>query len=121
VVDEEAAESEISQIYTSQQAYLELIRHESPSPPLIEYAGRCGEVEETTYGSPIKELIIEEEIEEETPEYQAVPVKDLINTFEQGKLNAFCCFLIPLISASAIISGSFRFAKINKMSNQIFY
>lgn len=75
----------MSDIYTSQQAYLELIRR-SPTPPIIEYAGRSGPAETTTYEEPIKELIIEPEVEkEETPEYQAVPVKDLISTFEQGK------------------------------------
>lgn len=76
-------EIELSQIYTSQQNYLELIRHDSP--PLIEYQVRCGEVETNVFEEPIKELIIESESKESTPEYQAVPVKMLINTFEQGK------------------------------------
>lgn len=82
-VDEEA-ENEMSQIYKSQQNYLELIRCDSP--PIIEYQVRCGEVETNVYDEPIKELIIESDSKEATPEYQAVPVKTLINSFEQGKL-----------------------------------
>lgn len=75
----------MSQIYKSQQNYLELIRQDTPTPPLIEYQSRCGEVETNIYEEPIKELIIEPDTKEPTPEYQAVPVKALINTFEQGK------------------------------------
>jgi hypothetical protein len=74
----------MTDIYTSQQAYLELIRR-SPTPPIIEYEGRSGPAETTTYEEPIKELLVEPEVEEEDVEYQAVPVKDLISTFEQGK------------------------------------
>lgn len=85
VVDEEAVETEMSQIYTSQQAYLELIKRDTPSPPVVEYQGRCGPAETTTYEEPIKELIIESDSKETTPDYQSVPVKDLINTFESGK------------------------------------
>lgn len=85
VVDEEAAETEVQEIYISQQNYLELIRQETPSPPIIEYQGRCGEVETNIYDEPVKELIIESESKESTPEYQSVPVKDLINNYEQGK------------------------------------
>lgn len=77
----------MSEIYTSQQAYLELIRR-SPTPPIIEYEGRSGPAETTTYEEPIKELLIEPEVddeEREEKEYQALPVKDLISTFEQGE------------------------------------
>ena len=84
--DEEVTENEMTDIYTSQQNYLELIRNFTPTPPLVEYQGRCGEVETNVYEEPIKELIIESDSKEPTPDYQAVPVKDLINTFEQGKL-----------------------------------
>lgn len=93
-IDEEAVETEVQSIYTSQQNYLELIRQESPSPPIIEYQGRAGEVETNVYDEPIKELIIESESKEPTPEYQSVPVKDLINTFEQGKSLQFL-FRLP--------------------------
>lgn len=94
VVDEEAAETEVQSIYTSQQNYLELIRQDTPSPPVIEYQGHCGEVETNIYDEPVKELlIIESESKESTPEYQSVPVKDLINTFEQGKSLQFLFWL----------------------------
>lgn len=89
-VDEEV-EKEMTEIYTTQKAYLELIRRDTPSPPLIEYQGRCGEVETTTYEEPIKELIIETESKESTPEYESVPVRDLINTYEQGKSLLLIC------------------------------
>lgn len=87
VVDEEAAEKEVIEINMSQQAYLELIRR-SPTPPIIEYEGRSGPAETTTYEEPIQELLIEteDESDENEKEYQALPVKDLISTFEQGKL-----------------------------------
>lgn len=95
-------EIELSQIYTSQQNYLELIRHDSP--PLIEYQVRCGEVETNVFEEPIKELIIESESKESTPEYQAVPVKMLINTFEQGK----SCYRFFLASANIFLVISFE-------------
>jgi hypothetical protein len=77
----------MSQIYESTQAYLELIRDRTPTPPPIEYNVKISEVETNVYEEPVKELIIEdEESRETTPEYQAVPVKSLINTFEQGKI-----------------------------------
>lgn len=85
VVGEEAAESEMSDIYTSQLSYLELIRDRTPTPPLLEYQVRSGQVETKVYDEPIQELIVEPEDKEPTPEYQAVPVKSLINNFEQGK------------------------------------
>lgn len=87
MVDDEAAEREITWIYPSQQNYLELIRNQTPSPPIVEYQGRCGEVETNIYDEPVKELIIDTESKEQTPEYQTVPVKTLINSFEQGKFS----------------------------------
>lgn len=88
-MDEAAYENEMSEIYTSQQNYLELIRRDTPTPPIVEYAGRAGEVETNVYDEPVQELIIEAESRESSPDYQAVPVKDLISTFEQGKSLAF--------------------------------
>lgn len=88
-VDESAYENEMTEIYTSQQNLLELIRRDTPTPPIVEYAGRAGEVETNVYDEPVQELIIKSESRETTPDYQAVPVKDLISTFEQGKLTAF--------------------------------
>lgn len=84
-MNEELAENEMTEIYTSQQNYLELIRHDTPTPPLEVYQLVCGEVETNVYEEPIKELIIESDSKESTPEYQAVPVKALINAYEQGK------------------------------------
>lgn len=88
-MDDDAYENEMSEIYTSQHNYLELIRRDTPTPPVVEYAGRAGEVETNVYDEPVQELIIESESRETTPDYQAVPVKDLISTFEQGKSTAF--------------------------------
>lgn len=85
VVEDEAVENEITSIYTSQQNYLELIRNQTPSPPVIEYQARCGEVETNIYDEPLKELIVASDSKESTPEYQTVPVKTLINSYEQGK------------------------------------
>lgn len=87
VVEDEAVEKEITSIYTSQQNYLELIRNQTPSPPIVEYQARCGQVETNVYDEPVKELIVEPETKESTPEYQTVPVKTLINSFEQGKFS----------------------------------
>lgn len=87
--DEAAYETEMSEIYNSQQSYLELIRRETPTPPIVEYAGRAGQVETNVYEEPVQELIIETESREPSPDYQAVPVKDLISTFERGKSTAF--------------------------------
>lgn len=75
----------MSEIYKGQFNYLELIRNDSPSPPIIEYQVRCGEVETNVYDEPVHELIIDEENHDPTPEYQSLPVKDLIQTYEQGK------------------------------------
>lgn len=85
VLGDEAAEREMSEMYTNQQSYLELIKDRTPTPPLLEYQVRCGQVETNIYEEPIQELIIEPDTKESTPEYQAVPVKSLISTFEQGK------------------------------------
>jgi hypothetical protein len=89
---EELAESEMTDIYSSQQNYLELIRNRTPTPPLIEYQVRCGEVETNVYNELVQELIVEPETKESTPEYQAVPVKSLISNFEQGK--SLHCFFV---------------------------
>ncbi|CRL07265.1 CLUMA_CG020244, isoform B [Clunio marinus] len=59
IIPDETVEQEMSQIYASQQKYLELIRNNTPTPPLIEYQVRCGEVETNVYDEPIKELIME--------------------------------------------------------------
>jgi hypothetical protein len=75
----------MTQIYDSTQSYLELIRDDPPTPPVIEYQAHCGDVEESVYAEPVQELIIEPDVKEPTPEYQTVPVKALISTFEQGK------------------------------------
>lgn len=76
----------MSEIYDSKQLYLELIREcEQPTPPVVEYEVKIGDVVANVYEEPIKELIIESDSRESTPEYQTVPVKSLINTFEQGK------------------------------------
>lgn len=84
-MDEHVVEFEMSEIYSSTQNYLELIKNRTPTPPLIEYQSRCGQVETNVYEEPLKELIVETESKESTPEYETVPVKKLINTFEQGK------------------------------------
>lgn len=75
----------MTQIYDSAQSYLDLIRDKTPTPPPTLYLVDVGEVETAVYEEPIKELIIENESRESTPEYQTVPVKALISTFEQGK------------------------------------
>ncbi len=73
------------QIYDSTLNYLELIKSDSPPPtPAVNYAIKCEYVEQNVYGEPIQEMLPEPE-KEATPEYKAVPIKDLINTFEQGK------------------------------------
>lgn len=73
------------QIYDSTQSYMELIKNRSPTPPIPLYFTKTSEVETNVYDEPVKELLVEEESRESTPEYKAVPVKSLINTFEQGK------------------------------------
>jgi hypothetical protein len=87
----------MSDIYASQLSYLELIKDRTPTPPLLEYQVRSGQAETKVYEEPIQELIIESDTEKEpTPEYQAVPVKSLINNFEQGKsLESFLTFPEP--------------------------
>jgi hypothetical protein len=77
----------MNEIYDSTQNYLELIRQMSPSPPVVEYQARCGQVETKEYEEPVQELIkkVEDDSREPTPDYQSLPVKDLISTFEQGK------------------------------------
>lgn len=75
----------MSQIYECTQSYLDLIRDRTPTPPTPLYFTKISDVETNVYEEPIKELIIEPECRESTPEYQTVPVKALINTFEQGK------------------------------------
>lgn len=82
----------MSEIYDSTLNYLELIKSESPPPePIIAYSIKCEYVEQNVYDEPVQELLPEPE-KEGTPEYKPVPVKDLINTWEQGKL--FCCFSV---------------------------
>ena len=100
-VDFGVVDEEVSEINMSQEAYLELIRR-SPTPPIIEYEGRSGPAETTTYEEPIQELLIEsdDETDENEKEYQALPVKDLISTYEQGKLLqliiAYACLVLNL-------------------------
>ena len=53
-------------------------------PPPIEYQLSCGFVETSVYQEPIKELMAPQS-KESTPEYTPVPIKSLINSFEQGK------------------------------------
>jgi hypothetical protein len=72
------------QIYDSTQSYLELIKDRPPTPPTPLFFTKIGDVETNVYEEPVKELMLEES-REATPEYQTVPVKLLINTFEQGK------------------------------------
>jgi hypothetical protein len=105
-VDEEAVESEMSEIYKSQQNYLELIRRDTPTPPIVEYQSRCGEVETNVYDEPVKELIIESESKETTPDYQAVPVKTLINTFEQVKSLFLFIILLPHLFFGSFVLGT---------------
>ncbi|KAG5673133.1 hypothetical protein PVAND_003205 [Polypedilum vanderplanki] len=83
--DEIALENEMQEIYEAQKSYMELIRDFTPTPPLVEYEVKCGDVETNVYEEPIKELMVECDTRESTPEYQTVPVKALINNFEQGK------------------------------------
>lgn len=80
-----AAENEMLQIYDNTQSYMELIKNRSPTPPIPLYFTKTSEVETNVYDEPLRELLIEQESRESTPEYKAVPVKSLINTFEQGK------------------------------------
>lgn len=75
----------MSQIYECTQSYLDLIKDRTPTPPTPLYFTKTSEVEINVFDEPVKELIIEPESRESTPEYQTVPVKALINTFEQGK------------------------------------
>lgn len=75
----------MSQIYECTQSYLDLFRDRTPTPPTPLYFTKTSEVEVNVFDEPVKELIIEPESRESTPEYQTVPVKALINTFEQGK------------------------------------
>jgi len=63
---------------------LELIRNDTPTPPVVQYSSFSGEVETNVYEEPVKELMIEPDSKESTPEYQSVPVKTLISTYEQG-------------------------------------
>lgn len=64
---------------------MDLIRDRTPTPPTPLYFTKTGEVETNVFEEPVKELMIEPESRESTPEYQSVPVKALISTFEQGK------------------------------------
>ena len=82
---DQAAENEMLQIFDSTQSYMELIKNRSPTPPVALYYTKTSEVETNVYDEPVKELLIEQESRESTPEYKAVPVKSLINTFELGK------------------------------------
>lgn len=83
-------DDEISEINESTLKYLELIKGQTPPPmpPPIEYQLSCGFVETSVYQEPIKELMAPQS-KESTPEYTPVPIKSLINSFEQGK---FCFF-----------------------------
>lgn len=77
----------MSQIYDSTFNYLELIKSESPPPePKVSYSVTCELKEENVYDEPVQELLPEPE-KESTPEYKPVPVKDLINSWEQGKFS----------------------------------
>jgi len=82
---------------------LEYIRECEPTPPVVEYEVKIGEVETNVYEEPIKELIIESDSRESTPEYQTVPVKSLISTFEQGK--SFVSVKIILLSLPQVFGG----------------
>lgn len=66
----------------------------TPTPPLVEYQVRCGQVETKEYEEPIQELItaVDGDSRETTPDYQSLPVKDLITTFEQGESFAYFWF-----------------------------
>jgi hypothetical protein len=75
----------MQEIYESQKSYMELIRDFTPTPPVVEYEVKCGEVETNVYEEPLKELMVEVASRESTPEYQTVPVKSLISNFETGK------------------------------------
>ena len=93
-------DDEISEINASTFKYLELIKGQTPPPP-IEYQLSCGFVETSVYQEPIKELMAPES-KESTPEYTPVPIKSLINSFEQGKL----CFLTTSAYYSSHINSS---------------
>lgn len=91
---DDQAEIEMSQIYECTQSYLDLIKDRPETPPTPLYFTQTSEVEINLYEEPVKELMIEPESRESTPEYQSVPVKALINTFEQGKsgITSSCLF-----------------------------
>lgn len=81
------------QIYDSTFNYLELIKSESPPPaPPVNYSLKCEYVEQNVYDEPIKDMLPEPE-KEATPDYKPVPIKDLINNFEQGKW--FLSLILP--------------------------
>lgn len=81
---EQAAESEMLQIFDSTQSYMELIKDRPETPPTPLYFTKTSEVETNVFEEPVKELLIQEDSRESTPEYKTVPVKALIDTFEQG-------------------------------------
>lgn len=85
--DDDSTNFEMKEIFDTTQNYLELIRQMTPTPPLVEYQARIGQPEVKQYEEPVQELInvIETDSRESTPDYQPLPVKDLISTFEQGK------------------------------------
>lgn len=73
------------QIFDSTLSYVELIKERPLTPPTPLYFTQTSDVEINVYEEPVKELIMKQESRESTPEYKTVPVKALINTFEQGK------------------------------------
>jgi hypothetical protein len=93
---------------------LEYIRECEPTPPVVEYEVKIGEVETNVYEEPIKELIIESDSRESTPEYQTVPVKSLINTFEQGKSFVYVNNNTLITSASQFVGFVYFVMKIEE-------
>lgn len=114
----------MKEIFDSTMNYLELIRQMTPTPPLVEYQARIGQPEVTQYEEPNQEFVtvIETDSREPTPDYQPVPVKDLISTFEQGKSDTLSVRNIArecvrIIFVLRVIMLEFFKRKITKLSH----
>lgn len=88
--DAEEAEAELNEIYEQRKNYMPVIKSPEPSPPPVKYGITCSVTSEL-YEKPLEELYKDGD-EIEAPEYQAQPVRSLINSYEQGLFaKRFCC------------------------------
>ena len=60
-----------------------MIKSPDPSPPPVKYGITCS-IKSEVYEKPLEELYHDGE-DKEAPEYQAQPVRSLINSYEQGE------------------------------------